>query len=92
MEKSSDYLRPVFEKVLEEMDERDAVYGLAWKEDRGGVPVRYLDAKLQQKAQGVAYIIGNGQIEERVEFMKEVLLDLLGYAAMVYWRISNEDK
>ena len=89
MEKSSDYLRPVFEKVLDEVDERDKVYGLAWREDKKGVPIKYLDAKLQQKANGVAFIIGNGQIGERKEFMKELLLDLMGYASMVYWRISE---
>ena len=89
--KSSDLLRPCMEKVLEDVDSRDPKYGLAWSEPKQ-CPLKYLDAKLQQKANGVAYIIGNGQIKERKAFLEELLLDLMGYSLMIYWRTINEDK
>ena len=86
MFKSVDELRPVMEKALKEVGERDTTYGDYWlREDR-----EFLYQNIFRKSEGIRFLCRNGSINTPKGM--EQLLDMIAYSAMVYRRLEIEDK
>ena len=79
-------LWPVFDKALRLLEERDGSYGMRWVTE----PMGHHYENVRRKAGGVADMIERLQGGETVNIdkLKEDLLDMMNYGAIVYKRIE----
>ena len=82
--KSSDEVRYIYEKALAIVDEREEMYGDAWK--RGGLDISL--PQLFRKADRLRVQHNNGFTH--TDKFKEDVLDLMNWAAFTYYHLEEK--
>lgn len=76
-------LNEVWKEVMELLEDRQEVYGNSWLKEYIGDGYQNID----RKARGIKNLFSLGKYRELKA--REELLELIGYAAMTYFKVSN---
>ncbi len=88
MDNSSAHLAYISRLVLEHMDSRDPVGGLSWMDV---YPIEDAVYDVGRKFRLVDHVISNGKLGESKKVALDNILDLLGYAYILYYKVHHTE-
>jgi hypothetical protein len=86
VDKSSDALKYISELVLAHLDSRDPVGGQSWKDI---YPLEDAEYDVGRKHRLISHVIRNENARERIDVLRDNVLDLLGFAYILYWKVDH---